>query len=122
MNKIKVYSAMLARCEFNNASVCLRLLLRYISLFVMSKIWHQYKDRSTGLASLNSPLICIVCAYIKPRYQVNVYRASGRLLFLSPYNKISHRIFGNIPSQIFFFKKKLRYSTLEQYLYLLKCS
>ena len=59
MNKIKVCSAMLTRCEFNNASVHVHFLFR--SLIVMSKTWHQYKERLTALSLLNSPLV--LCVY-----------------------------------------------------------
>ena len=78
MNKIKGCSAMLTRCEFNNASVRLHFLFQ--SLIVMSKTWHQYKERSTALSLLNSPLVLYgLCVY-----QVKIYRASGRLLFFYP--------------------------------------
>ena len=64
MNKIKGCSAMLTRCEFNNASVHVRLLFLYLSLFVMSKTWHQYKERSTALSLLNSSLVLYsLCVY-----------------------------------------------------------
>ena len=62
MNKIKVCSAMLTRCEFNNASVRVHFL--FPSLIVMSKTWLQYKERSTALSLLNSPLVVYgLCVY-----------------------------------------------------------
>ena len=64
MNKIKVCSAMLTRCEFNDASVLVHFLFWYLSLFVMSKTWHQYKERSTAISLLNSPLVLYsLCVY-----------------------------------------------------------
>ena len=62
MNKIKVCSAMLTRCEFDNASVRVHFL--FPSLIVMSKTCHQYKERSTALSLLNSPLVLYgLCVY-----------------------------------------------------------
>ena len=67
VNKIKLCSAMLTRCEFNNSSVHVHLLFNYLSIFVMSKTWHQFKERSTALASLSSPLVLYsLCCISKP--------------------------------------------------------
>ena len=79
MNKIKVCSAMLTRCEFNNASVPLHFLFQ--SLIVMSKAWHQYKERSTALSLLNSPLVLYSLRVYQTHISAERYRASGLLLF-----------------------------------------
>ena len=43
------------RGEFNNARARRALVDWYLSLFVMCKAWHQYNERLTALALLNSP-------------------------------------------------------------------
>ena len=47
--------------EFNNARARRALVDRYLSLFVMCKAWHQYKERLKALALLNSPLYIVYC-------------------------------------------------------------
>ena len=108
MNKIKICSAMLTRCEFNNVSVRMSLLFWYLLLFVMSKTCYQYKERSTALASLNSPLVLYsLCVY---QTQISGERLKSQwsfiVFFISLLNKMYHRIFGSIPSLNIFFSKK----------------
>ena len=95
VNKIKVCSAMLTRCEFNNASIRMHFLFRYISLNLT-----PIQRHSTALTSLNSPLILYSLWVYQTQISGDRYRASGRLLFFILLNKIFHRIFINIPSQI----------------------
>ena len=104
MNKIKVCSAMLTRCEFTGDCCS--------GTYLYSQCLPVKPGTSPKSADASSSLLL----YSLSIYQTQILGKrlqSGRLLFLTPQSKISHRIFGNKPSQIFF----LNYATQLNILY-----